>query len=130
MRQWDSKSENLQKKSFWPKINWPTSAHFQKLFVWNHANLKLAIFEILNGNNGQTVMNIANFFVTFVQNDVLYNLVEFKSDRMRPRVSAKNGQIDAHGLIAIFFFSILTQNFSYPKTTMKITLWKNFMALQ
>ena len=41
----------------------------------------LPIFEILNGNNVQMVMNIANFFVIFVQNDVLYILLEFESDR-------------------------------------------------
>ena len=43
-------------------------------------------------------INIANFFVIFDENDVLYNLVEFESDRMSPRKSAKNGRIGAHGL--------------------------------
>ena len=43
-------------------------------------------------------INIANFIVIFDEDDVLYNLVEFESDRMSPRESAKNGQIGAHGL--------------------------------
>ena len=34
----------------------------------------------------------------FDEDDVLYNLVEFESDRMSPRESAKNGRIGAHGL--------------------------------
>ena len=34
----------------------------------------------------------------FDKNDVLYILVEFDSDLMSPRESAKNGRIDAHGL--------------------------------
>ena len=39
-------------------------------------------------------INIANFFVIFDADDVLYFLIEFESDRM----SAKNGRIGAHGL--------------------------------
>ena len=38
------------------------------------------------------------FFVIFDENDVLYILLEFETDRMSPRESAKNGRIDAHGL--------------------------------
>ena len=34
----------------------------------------------------------------FDEDDVLYNLVEFESDRMSPRESAKNGRNGAHGL--------------------------------
>ena len=34
----------------------------------------------------------------FVQNGVLYILVEFESDQIRPRESAKNGRIGANGL--------------------------------
>ena len=34
----------------------------------------------------------------FDENDVLYILVEFESDRVSPRESAKNGRIGAHGL--------------------------------
>ena len=47
---------------------------------------------------------IANFFfVIFDEKDVLYILVEFESDRMSPRESAKNGRIGAHGLNCIIF---------------------------
>ena len=42
----------------------------------------LPIFEISNANYGQMAMIIANFFVIFDKNDVLYILVEFESDRM------------------------------------------------
>ena len=43
-------------------------------------------------------INIAIFFfVIFDEDDVLYNLVEFESDRMSPRESPKNGRIGAHG---------------------------------
>ena len=35
-------------------------------------------------------INIANFFVIFDEDDVLYNLVGFQSDRMSPRESVKN----------------------------------------
>ena len=34
----------------------------------------------------------------FDENAVFYNLVEFESDRMSPRESAKIGQMGAHGL--------------------------------
>ena len=37
------------------------------------------------------------FFVIFVENDFLNILVEFESDRMSLRESAKNGRIGAHG---------------------------------
>ena len=39
----------------------------------------------------------------FNQDNVLFILVEFESDRMSPRESAKNGQIGAYGLKFIFF---------------------------
>ena len=42
--------------------------------------------------------NIGIFFVIFNQNNVLLILVEFESDRMGPRESAKNGRIGAYGL--------------------------------
>ena len=38
------------------------------------------------------------FFVIFGQDDVFYILIEFESDRISPRKSAKNGRNDAHGL--------------------------------
>ena len=41
---------------------------------------------------------IAIFFVIFDENDVLYILVKFETDRMSPRESAKSGRIGAHGL--------------------------------
>ena len=43
-------------------------------------------------------INIANFFVVFDEDDVLYILVEFENNRMSPRKSAENGRIGAHGL--------------------------------
>ena len=43
-------------------------------------------------------INIANFFVIFVEDDVLSILVEFESDRISPRESGKNGRNGAHGL--------------------------------
>ena len=48
-------------------------------------------------------INIANFFVIFDADDVLYILVEFASDRMSHRGSAKNGQSGVHGLNFIIF---------------------------
>ena len=38
------------------------------------------------------------FFVIFDENDVLYILVEFETDCMSPRESAKNGRIGSNGL--------------------------------
>ena len=58
----------------------------------------LAIFEISNGYFHEMVINIGIFFVIIIQDNVLFILVEFESDRIRPRESAKNGQIGAHGL--------------------------------
>ena len=43
-------------------------------------------------------INIVIFFVIFDEDDVLYILVEFESDRMSSRETAKNGRIGAHGL--------------------------------
>ena len=42
-------------------------------------------------------------FLICVEDDVLYILVKFESDRMSPRESAKNGRIGAHGLNCIIF---------------------------
>ena len=44
-------------------------------------------------------------FVIFVENDVFYILVEFESDRMSSRESAKNGRNDAHGFNCIIINS-------------------------
>ena len=41
---------------------------------------------------------MAIFFVILIQNNVFFILVEFESDRMSPRESAKNGRIGAQGL--------------------------------
>ena len=55
----------------------------------------------------------------FDENDVLYILVEFESNRMSPRESAKNGRIGAHGLNCKIFvdsefrFEIFDKN--YPR---------------
>ena len=59
----------------------------------NFLNIEiLAIFKISNANYGQMTIIMANFFfVIFDENDFLYILVEFESDRMSPRESAKNG---------------------------------------
>ena len=43
-------------------------------------------------------INIANFFVIFDEDDILYILVEFERDRISPRQSGKNGRIGAHEL--------------------------------
>ena len=72
-------------------------------------------------------INIANFIVIFDEDDVLYNLVEFESDRMSPRDSAKNVRIGAHGLNSKIFvnseliFEIHDKN--YPRK-------QNFMIFQ
>ena len=60
------------------------------------------------------------FFVIFDEDDGLYILVEFESDRISPRESAKNGRIGAHGLNCIFFvnfgliFEILDKYYQSP----------------
>ena len=67
------------------------------------------------------IIIIANFFVIFDENDFLFILVEFESDRMSPRESAKNGRIGAHGLNCIIFvnselrFEILDKNYPMKK---------------
>ena len=64
------------------------------------------IFEILNGHFGEMVKNISNFFfVIFIQDNVLFILVEFESDQISPCESAKNGRIGAYGLKYNFFFN-------------------------
>ena len=50
-------------------------------------------------------INIANFFVIFDEDDILYILVEFERDRISPRQSGKNGQSGAHELNCILFFN-------------------------
>ena len=52
----------------------------------------LALFEFSNGQK------YWHFFVTFVEIDISKILVEFESNRMSPRESAKNGRIVAYEL--------------------------------
>ena len=65
----------------------------------------------------------------FDENDVLNILVEFESDRMSPRESAKNGRIGAHGLNCKIFvnseliFEIYDKN--YPRKK-KFMLFQSF----
>ena len=69
------------------------------------------------------------FFMIFDENDVFYLLVEFESDRMSPRESAKNGRIGANGLNYKFFFNsefifeIYDENYSCKK---KFTSLRHF----
>ena len=57
----------------------------------------------------------------FDENDVLYILLEFETDRMSPRESAKNGRIGAHGLNCKIFvnsefrFEIYDKNYPMKK---------------
>ena len=46
---------------------------------------------------------MAIFFVILIQNNVFFILVEFESDRMSPRESAKNGRIGDYGFNYKFF---------------------------
>ena len=76
---------------------------------------------------------IANFFfVIFDENDVLYILVEFESDRMSPRDSAENGLNDAHGLNwkifvhSEFRFEIYDKNYLMKKNFMTLRPFWNF----
>ena len=61
---------------------------------------------------------IGNFFVILDENDIL---VEFESDRISPRESAKNGRIGSHGLNCKIFlnsgliFEIYDRNYSRKK---------------
>ena len=63
----------------------------------------------------------------FDEDDVLYNLVEFESDRMSPRESPKNGRIGAQGLNFIIFFNSELIFEIYDK---KYPRKKNFMSLR
>ena len=51
----------------------------------------------------------------FNEDDVLYILVEFESDPMSPRESAKNGQMGAHGLSWKIFVQSETEFEIYDK---------------
>ena len=78
---------------------------------------------------------IAIFFVIFYENVVLYILVEFESDRMSPRESAKNGRNGAHGLNwkifvhSEFRFEIHDKNYPMKKNFMSLRPFWNFTPL-
>ena len=61
------------------------------------------------------------FFMIFDENDILYVLVEFETDRMSPCESAENGRNGAHGLNCIIFvnseviFEIYDKNYPLKK---------------
>ena len=49
-------------------------------------------------------MNVANLFSGFlVEDEAFFILVEFESDQISPRKSAKNGRFCAYGLKCKFF---------------------------
>ena len=62
----------------------------------------------------------------FYEDDVLYILEEFESDRMSPREGAKNGRIGAEGLNCNFFsnseliFQIYEKNYFRNKNFMSL----------
>ena len=86
----------------------------------------MAIFEISNANYGKMTIIIANcFFVIFGENDFLYILVEFESNRMSPRESAKNGRYGAHGLNLKIFFN---SEFRFEIHDKNYPMKKNFMS--
>ena len=78
-------------------------------------------------------INIANFFVIFDENDVLYIWVEFESDRISPSESAKIGRIGAHGLnwkIFVNFeliFEIYDENYPKKKVSCLYDTFEIFM---
>ena len=118
-----SDSKSTIKITLWKKNFMSLRPFWNFRNFWNFGNFGDFEWQFwLNGHKyGQF------FFVIFDEDDVLYNLVEFESDRMSPRESAKNGRIGAHGLNCIIFlnseliFEIYDKN--YPKK-------KNFMSLR
>ena len=76
----------------------------------------LAIFEFSKGYFDEMAKNIGNFFfVVFGQVDVLYILVEFEVDGMRPNESTKNGRKGAHGFYCKIFVNFETIYEIYEK---------------
>ena len=71
-------------------------------------------------------IDLANFFRDFHEDDVLYILVEFETDRISPRESAKNGRNGANGLNCIIFvnseviFEIYDKNYPMKKIFMSL----------
>ena len=70
------------------------------------------------------------FFVIFDEDDVLFILVQFESDRISPRESAKNGRMGAHGLNCIIWVNselglkIYVENYPRKKIQVSTTLLK------
>ena len=112
--------------------NYPRKKKFMSLrHFWNFRNFwnfgNFGDFEWQFWLNGHKYCQF--FFVIFDEDDVLYILVEFESDRMSPRESAKNGRIGAHGLNWKIFvnseliFEIYHKN--YPRKKISC-LWDTF----
>ena len=72
-------------------------------------------------------ISIALFLVIFDEDDALYILVEFESDRMSSRESAKNGRNGAHGLNCKFFVNSELGFEIHDKNSLKK---KNVMCLR
>ena len=75
-------------------------------------------------------VNGYNYCQIFIKNDVKYILVEFESDRMSQRETAKNERIGAYGLKCNFFnfklgFEIYDKNYSRKKFHVYTTLQKS-----
>ena len=105
-------------KNYPMKKNFKSPRHF-----WNFRNF-LNFANFLNFKcqfwpNGHNYCQF--FFVIFNENDILYILVKFETDRMSPRESAKNGRIGAHGLNCKIFvnsefrFEIYDKNYPTKK---------------
>ena len=98
---------------------------------WNFANFWN--FKCQLRPNGYNYCQF--FFVIFGENDAVYILVEFESDRMSPRESPKNGRIGAHGLNCKIFvnsefrFEICDKNYPMKKIFMSLRQFWNFLFL-
>ena len=97
----------------------------------NHFDQKCQIFLILElyQLNGHIYWH---FFLIFDHNDVFFILVEFASDRISSRVSAKNGRNGADGFICKIFVKsellsqIYDKNYIYKKKFMSLRQFWNF----
>ena len=73
-------------------------------------------------------MNVANLFSGFlVEDEAFFILVEFESDRMSLRKSAKSGRIGAHGLNWKIFVNFDLRFEIFDKNNF---MKKNFMPLR
>ena len=118
----------------WNK-NYPLKKTFKSLrHFWNFRNFRnfdnFWNFKCKFWPNGHNYCQF--FFVIFDENDILYILVKFETDRMSPCESAKNGRIGAHGPNCIFFvdseliFVIYDENYPKKKNFMSLRLFWNF----